>query len=252
MKFFRRVLNAIFPTLGLKNSPTVHYAFSFLFVFAAIAGIAAVTSTKGSYIKVVTNENAVEVDTQFKLDVYVFADTPINAVDISVLYPESQVEILGIDKGESVITLWTEEPFVANGAIVLRGGTYKRGFVGEHKIATINVKAKTAGSAQFLAGTVSLLAGDGKGTTVKADTTRAKIATLIFPPGQKPNNTTTLEGAVRFVVVTDIDGDGVVSLRDISSFMANWTTKEQKYDFNNDGQMTFKDFSIILFDYFKQ
>ena len=126
MKFFRRVLNKVFPTLGLKNSPTVRYAFSFLFVFAAIASIAAVSSSKGSYVKVVPSANMVEVGTQFTLEVYVFADAPINAVDLSVLYPEAQVEVLGIDKGESVITLWTEEPNVKDGAVILRGGTYKR------------------------------------------------------------------------------------------------------------------------------
>ena len=250
MRLFRRLLNQIFPTLGLKNSPTVRYAFSFLFLFAAIAGIAAVSSSKGSYIKVVSSSTTVEVNTQFKLDVYVYADAPINAVDISLLYPQSQVEVLGIDKGESVITLWTEEPYVEGGAVILRGGTYKRGFVGEHKIATITLKAKTTGAAQFLTGTVSLLAGDGKGTSVKADTTRAKIVTTIFPAGEKPADTTKLEGAVSFVVVTDIDGDGAVSLVDISSFMANWTSKERQFDFNNDGKMTFKDFSILLYDYF--
>ena len=250
MKFFRRVLNKVFPTLGLKNSPTVRYAFSFLFVFAAIASIAAVSSSKGSYVKVVPSANMVEVGTQFTLEVYVFADAPINAVDLSVLYPEAQVEVLGIDKGESVITLWTEEPNVKDGAVILRGGTYKRGFVGEHKIATINLKAKTAGSAQFLAGTVNLLAGDGKGTSVKADTSRAKITTNVYAAGEKPAGNMTLEGEVSFLVITDIDGDGAVTLTDISSFMANWTSQERKFDFNNDGQMTFRDFSIILFDYF--
>lgn len=250
MKFFRRVLNKVFPTLGLKNSPTVRYAFSFLFVFAAIASIAAVSSSKGSYVKVVPSANMVEVGTQFTLEVYVFADAPINAVDLSVLYPEAQVEVLGIDKGESVITLWTEEPSVKDGAVILRGGTYKRGFVGEHKIATINLKAKTAGSAQFLAGTVNLLAGDGKGTSVKADTSRAKITTNVYAAGEKPVGNMTLEGEVSFLVITDIDGDGAVTLTDISSFMANWTSQERKFDFNNDGQMTFRDFSIILFDYF--
>ena len=250
MKFFRRVLNKVFPTLGLKNSPTVRYAFSFLFVFAAIASIAAVSSSKGSYVKVVPSANMVEVGTQFTLEVYVFADAPINAVDLSVLYPEAQVEVLGIDKGESVITLWTEEPNVKDGAVILRGGTYKRGFVGEHKIATINLKAKTAGSAQFLAGTVNLLAGDGKGTSVKADTSRAKITTNVYAAGEKPVGNMTLEGEVSFLVITDIDGDGAVTLTDISSFMANWTSQERKFDFNNDGQMTFRDFSIILFDYF--
>lgn len=250
MKLIRSILSKVFPTIGLKNSPTVRYAFSFLFVFAAIAGLAAVSGSKGSYIKVVSSNDWVEVDTQFSLDVYVFADAPVNAIDISVMYPDAQIEVLGIDKGESVITLWTEEPFVRGGSVILRGGTYKRGFVGEHKIATINLKAKTAGTAQFLAGTVSLLAGDGKGTSIKADTSRAKISTRVFPLGEKPGPGSTLEGSVGVVVITDIDGDGVVSLRDISSFMANWASKERKFDFNNDGEMTFKDFSIILSDYF--
>ena len=109
---------------------------------------------------------------------------------------------------------------------------------------------ETAGSAQFLAGTVNLLAGDGKGTSIKADTTRAKITTNVYPVGEKPAGNMTLEGEVSFLVVTDIDGDGAVTLTDISSFMANWTSQERKFDFNNDGQMTFRDFSIILFDYF--
>lgn len=250
MSIFRRALAKVFPTLGLRNSSTVRYAFSFLFVFAALASIAAVSSSKGSYIKIVPSTTEVEVGTQFTLTVYVYADAPINAIDISVLYPEASIDVLGIDKGDSVITLWTEEPFVKNDAVVLRGGTYKRGFVGEHRIATINVKAKVAGSARFLAGEVSLLAGDGKGTSVKADTSRATITTTAYTAGTKPVGS--FAGTATVVVVTDIDGDGKVSLSDISAFMANWASKSQKFDFNNDGAMTFRDFSIILADFFTQ
>lgn len=253
MKISRWLVSKIFPTLGLRNTATVHYAFSFLFVFAALASLAAVSGSKGSYIKLVPSENAVEVGSRYTLDVYVYADAPVNAVDISVSYPDTQIEVLGIDKGGSVITLWTEEPFVENGSVILRGGTFKRGFVGEHKIASISVKAKTTGSAQFLAGEVKLLAGDGKGTNIKADTSRAKIVTNVVGVGEALSvQGSTLEGSVGVVVVTDIDGDGAVSLRDISSFMANWTSKEQKFDFNNDGQMTFRDFSILLADYFSK
>ncbi len=250
MSLFRRALIKVFPTLSLRNSSTVRYAFSFLFVFAALASIAAVSSTKGSYIKIVPSTTAVEVGTQFTLTVYVYADAPINAIDISMLYPDESIEVLGIDKGDSVITLWTEEPFVKDGAVVLRGGTYQRGFVGEHKIAIVNVKAKVAGSAQFLAGEVKLLAGDGKGTSVKADTSKASITTNVYEAGTKPASS--FEGSTTVVIVTDIDGDGVVSLKDISSFMANWVSKAQKFDFNNDGAMTFKDFSILLSDFFTQ
>ena len=252
MSLLRRALAKVFPTLSLRNSATVRYAFSFsfLFVLAALANMAAVTSTKGSYIKIVPSTNNVEVGTQYNLQVYVYADAPINAVDISVKYPSESIEILGIDKGDSVITLWTEEPFVKNNAVFMRGGTYKRGFVGEHLIGTINVKAKVAGIAQFVTGEVSLLAGDGKGTNIKADTSRANITTTIYAAGEKPASS--FEGSATVVVVTDVDGDGKVTLRDISSFMANWATRTQKFDFNNDGAMTFRDFSIILADYFTQ
>lgn len=250
MSFFRRALTKVFPTLSLRNSGTVRYAFSFVFLFAAIASVAAVSSAKGSYIKIIPSTNTVEVGTQFTLAVYVYADAPVNAIDINLLYPDASIEVLGIDKGDSVVTLWTEEPYVKNGNVFLQGGTYKRGFVGEHLIATINVKAKVAGSAQFVPGEVSLLAGDGKGTNIKADTSRAKITTTIYASGEKPAGS--FAGSATVVVVTDVDGDGTVSLRDISSFMANWASKSQKFDFNNDGAMTFKDFSIILADYFTQ
>jgi hypothetical protein len=250
MKLIRRALDKVFPTFLLRNTPTVRYAFSFLFLFAAVFGMAAVSGTKGSYVKIVPNQNRVELGADYSLDVFVYADTPINAVDVGVSFPDSQIEILGIDKGESVITLWTKEPYVENGVVFLQGGTYKRGFVGEHKIATINVKAKSVGDANFLMKQVVLLAGDGKGTVVDADTTKAKITTSVYKAGEEP--TSIASANVSVIVVTDIDGDGAVSLRDISSFMASWSTRDASYDFNNDGQMTFRDFSILLADYFKK
>ena len=74
---------------------------------------------------------------------------PVNAVDISVTFSPDQVEILGIDRGQSVITLWTEDPHVEGNAVIMRGGTYAKGFVGEHKIATLKVRAKASGKAMF-------------------------------------------------------------------------------------------------------
>ena len=55
---------------------------------------------------------------------------------------------------------------------------------------------------------------------------------------------------VAIKIITDIDGDGKVSLKDISAFMAAWANKDVSYDFNGDGKMTFRDFSIILADFF--
>jgi hypothetical protein len=64
------------------------------------------------------------------------------------------------------------------------------------------------------------------------------------------------EGAGNFVgevivyIVTDIDGDGTVSLSDVARFLSAWRVKDAVYDFNGDGQMTFRDFGIILSDSF--
>ena len=249
MKFLKQITKFLFPTLLLRNSPTVRYAFSFLFLFAAIVGVAAVASKESSYIRVVTSQASVLEGDQFSIDVFVYANVPVNAVDISIAFPPGQVSILGIDKGESVITLWTEEPHVEGDLVILRGGTYKKGFVGEHRIATINVKATAAGKAEFFTNAVKLLAGDGKGSDVKADTTRGTVLTAIAPVGSERPNEIKFAGTALFV--TDIDGDGAVSLKDISSFMASWASKDAQYDFNNDGAMTFRDFSIILADFFK-
>lgn len=249
MKFLKQLLVAVFPTSQLHNSRTVRYAFSFsfLFLFATVLGMAAVTTKSGSLVKIVTNQNSVEQGQAFSIDVLVYASQPINAVDLSVTFPPDQVEILGIDKGESVITLWTEDPHVEGSAVIMRGGTYQKGFIGEHKIATIKARAKATGQAKFIAGSVKLLAGDGKGSDVEAETA-AVAETTIVPVGELPAAAFKGTGAV--VVVTDIDGDGVISLRDISSFMASWAGNGATYDFNNDGAMTFRDFSILLADYF--
>jgi hypothetical protein len=246
MNPIRHIIRYIFPTAVLRNSPTVRYAFSFLFLFAALIGMAAVVSKDGTYIKIITPQSSFEAGSVFPVDVYVYANAPVNAVDISISFPEKQIEILGIDKGESVITLWTEDPFVAGDTVVLRGGTYKRGFVGEHKIATINAKALTAGKAEFIANNVKILAGDGKGTEIPTDLSRGKLITTITEPGVG----TTIQGEGVIVVITDIDSDGQVTLTDISSFMASWASKDKVYDFNGDGSMTFRDFSIILADFF--
>jgi hypothetical protein len=249
MKLLKRFLRTVFPTSQLHNSRTVRYAFSFsfLFLFATVLGMAAVVTKSGSSVKIIADQSAVELGQVFSVDVYVYASQPINAVDLSVVFPADQVEILGIDRGESVITLWTDDPHVEGSSIIMRGGTYKKGFVGEHKIATINARAKTTGLVTFVIGTVKLLAGDGLGSSVDADTSTVAITTVV-PVGQLPLAAT--KGNGNAIVVTDIDGDGAVSLKDISSFMASWSGSGGKYDFNNDGVMTFKDFSIILSDYF--
>lgn len=130
----------------------------------------------------------------------------------------------------------------------MRGGTFQRGFRGEHLIGTVTAVAKKSGQAEFFINNLTLLAGDGKGTPVLTGTPeQSKANIMVLAPGEDSSN---LKADIAIAIVTDIDGDGRVSLGDISAFLAAWHGRSRVYDFNNDGKMTFRDFAIILADSF--
>jgi hypothetical protein len=241
----KQILSILAPTLFLRNTKTVHYAFSFFVLAVLITSIASVIGTEKAAIILETSKTNVATDDVFMVRVYAVATTPVNAISLAIEVPTNMVEVLGIDRGESVITLWTADPRYENGFVYLEGGTYRKGFVGKHLIATINVKAKQSGLANILTNNASLLAGDGRGTEVtttldERSESRVKISTAA--------EITAVDATI--VIVSDIDGDGKVTLRDIQSFMTAWFSRSTRYDFNNDGEMSFKDFSILLAKFF--
>ncbi len=236
------------------RSRTVRYAFPMLALLAALLGAGAISNSQQSTVRLKASEPTLEAGRPFSVDVFVSAHVPVNAVELEVSVPPN-VKVTGIDRGQSVITLWTQDPYVQNQTVHLSGGTYRKGFIGEHLIATINAEALTSGIAEFTVRDVLLLAGDGSGTRVTLtdgfDGAKLYIAREdgTFADGEAVG----LDAAsATVIVVTDIDGDGRVTLTDISSFMAAWSSRNRVYDFNGDGRMTFRDFGIILSDYFFQ
>lgn len=215
---------------------------------ALLLGAAIISGTDVSYVKLETEKTMVQAGERFSLDVFAYAHVPVNAVDMTLSFDEAAVEVKGVDRGQSVLTIWTEDPIIEKDKVILRGGTFRKGFVGEHKIATIELQAKQSGQSEFIANNVVLLAGDGKGTPVKvAESNNSKLELYVYDENTTPEN---IAVNIEMSIVTDIDGDGKVSLKDISSFMGAWTNQSKVYDFNNDGKMSFKDFSIILADAF--
>lgn len=255
MSRIQQIIINIFASYRPNKSRTVRFAFPLLFAMAAFLGASVIDSENQTFIHIDPSTNSVRQGEIFEIDVYVSAHVPVNAVDIALSFPTSQIEVLGIDTGESVITLWTEQPFVDRDEIVLRGGTFRRGFIGTHLIATVNAKAKTSGLATFEVSDSMLLAGDGSGSEVQVSD-RGKDSTKLYIANKEGVFTVTgqsggeIEGAVTLRIITDIDGDGDVSIADVSRFMSAWTTQTQVYDFSGDGRMTFEDFAIILSDAF--
>ncbi len=250
MGFWTSLRLKLFPATT-RASITVRHAFPMLAVLAALVSVGAVSTSQQSSIRLDADVSTVAAGQPVSVSVYVNAHVPVNAVSMEVEIPP-EVRVTGIDTGESVITLWTQQPSVERGRVVLRGGTYRKGFVGEHLIATINAETLTSGVAEFRVRDVQLLAGDGTGRAVAFSAPREGAELII----SRPDGTfaqgvpVSVDGAIAFIVVTDIDGDGDVSLQDVSRFMSAWAQKEQRYDFDGDGRTSFRDFGIILYDVF--
>jgi hypothetical protein len=219
--------------------------FPVVFGFLAIFGASAITSVDTSYIRLKPTQSVVMSGETFQILVYAYAHVPVNAVEVSIAFDPTTVEVLAVDKGQSVLTIWTKEPEIKTESIHFSGGTYRRGFVGEHLVATIDVRAKNSGQTEFLVKELKLLAGDGKGTPVEVtkDADETTESFVIYNQNEDPS---TIAAEVDFGISADIDGDGTVTLKDISAFMSAWYQGQKTYDFNNDAKMNFIDFSIIL------
>jgi len=231
-----------------KRSSTVRHMFPALATFAALLGAAVVTTSDVSFVRLESSVATVEAGDRFTMQVYANAHVPVNAIDVTLEFDDVAVEVIEVDIGQSVLTIWTEDPVVKGNTVVLRGGTFRKGFLGEHLIASIDLRAAEAGQGTFEVSNVLFLAGDGAGTNVAvAESSDSKVNFFVYDENTDPSE---IALNVRAQIITDIDGNGKVDLTDISSFMAAWSSKDTLYDFNNDGRMTFRDFSIILADFF--
>ena len=246
MKKFTIFIQSIFRKK--PKSMTVRYMFPALLSFAALAGMASVMSSQSSYIRLETSDTSIEAGERFVLHVYASSHVPVNAVDITLSFDRDSVEILEVDRGQSVLTIWTEDPIIESNKVILKGGTFRKGFLGEHEIASIDLRALNTGLSTFEATDVVLLAGDGAGTPVQvSESLDSSVNFYVYDEDTDPD---TIAVNVGVKIITDINGDGQVTLSDISAFMAAWSSRDKTYDFNSDGKMTFRDFSIILADFF--
>jgi len=229
------------------KSGTVRFAFPLIFTTLAIVSAALILPTNSSYVRLESTAKNIVAGEKFSVSVYVGAHTPVNAIDIALTYPSGQIKIDSIDVGNSVITLWTRDPYIENGKVIMQGGTFRKGFLGEHLIATIKATALKSGNAEFKTSNVQMLAGDGTGNEVSVSNNNAESIVLVVG-----NDAGEVVAEASIFINTDIDGDGKVGMNDILAFMAAWKNRQVVYDFNNDNKMNFRDFGIILSDFFYQ
>jgi len=150
-----------------NGTATVRYMFPAVLGTAAAFGLLALSgSSSGSYAFLETNTQTVESGEVFAVSVVAAAAVPVNAIQLEVNFPSDKLEVFSLDRGQSVITIWTEDPVIENTFVKLSGGTFRRGFIGEHELATINFRALETGQYNVSLGDVNFFAGDGEGTPI--------------------------------------------------------------------------------------
>lgn len=93
----------------------------------------------------------------------------INNAEAEIVFPADLLEVVAINKGGSIFSLWVEEPVYSNvtGIITFNGGIPAPGFTGSSGTAiSVVVKAKKAGQADLIFSDAAVRANDGLGTDV--------------------------------------------------------------------------------------
>lgn len=247
MNPFKGVSENFANTFKAKPERPVRYMFPFAAAFAVLLGASAITSVDSSYVSLFSNVSTVEVDQRISLDILAYAHTPVNAVDVTLHFDADVFEVAEVNRGNSVISLWTTDPIISEDTIIFRGGTFRNGFLAEHNIATVEFIAIGTGRAKFTTSDVTFIAGDGEGTVVKTtDGLTSEASVFAFDDSVDPE---VLAEEIGSALTTDLNDDDKISLSDVSIFMSAWAGRTRVYDFNGDNKMTFTDFSILLAEF---
>ena len=95
--------------------------------------------------------------------------TTFNALSGVVSYPKDLLQVVSISKGQSIISLWVQEPSFSNtaGTVNFEGIVLNPGYSGINgKVLTITFKVKSVGTANLLFSSGSILANDGEGSEI--------------------------------------------------------------------------------------
>lgn len=192
--------------------------------------------TSGAELSLAPVRGAYGEGKAFSVDVVLLAKDPVNTVGVTLEYDPTLLEVLGISKKGSVVNLWIEEPSYDEGlgSVRFSGGiTLPKGFTGKGKLATILFRARTLGEARVKITNANVLAHDGSGTDILLHTYSGVFAIVRDGIGDVPS---------------DLDGNGVIEMKDIIVFVSHWEgSYDAIYDFNKNGKIDFPDLISLVY-----
>ncbi len=183
----------------LKSFKFLAVIFSFLFL---VFGLMLAKSVTAAELKLMSdNISPLGVGQEFQVDLMLDTqDKEINAVAVTLSFPENLVEIVEIRDGSSVLTLWVERPRVEQQEIRF-AGIVPGGFAGivgpfekarPGKVLGIVLKSKNPGQGEVIIEEAELLLHDGLGTRAEFQVSDFKFQVLedveVMPVESVPDN----------------------------------------------------------------
>lgn len=189
------------------------------------------------------------------IDVRINTRIPINALGVTIKYPEDTLQIIGVSKRDSFLDLWTEETSIKEtlGEVHFSGGTYdSQGLMGTATVLTLSVRAKKTGTAELYFKEAEVFPHDGQGMKLTNDvrTFVYRIAeAVIGAPGSGSSSAMSAASPVSSPLppTADFNNDGRVTISDVSILMVQmFSNYNARYDLDSDGRISLSDISIAI------
>lgn len=192
---------------------------------------------------------SVETGQLLTVRVVVDSSVPVNVFGGELHFNKDVLAVDGISYNTSIADLWAIRPWYSNGEGTLNfgGGTTRTGgFTGSDTLLTVMFKTIGDGGGSVTLDNIQILLSDGLGTRAAIGEPIDALFTVITPQQIDDRDTLLTYSVAEKFPSTDLNGDNVQGIADLSIFMLNVTTQNKRSDFNGDGDVDTKDLSILL------
>lgn len=231
------------------------YGLPLVLVAVAIVGAVAVTGfemlpdvfTKDARMYIDPEAHTAVLGDTVVLTVRAESSIPVNVFAGDISFNKNVLHVQSIDYNTSIADLWAVKPWYENGdgTLTFGGGTTKaEGFIGNGSLITITFKTIGTGDSAIHLKNVHILKHDGLGSDASVRDPIDSILTVLPQAAPVPNGAHI--AVVREVPSADLNGDGVVSVKDVSIFMLHLLGNDPRFDFNLDGTVDTDDLRILL------
>ena len=127
-------------------------------------------------IRIDMNKANIGTKEQFLVNVIVFTNEPINAVEGQISFNPNMLEVKEIRDGGSSVNIWIEKPEITSNGTIVFSGITPGGFLGvNNQLFTIVFEAKDSGIASIVINNAKALQNDGIGTKIPLAFRNVKI-----------------------------------------------------------------------------